>query len=62
MKCMGTLFERKACENLVGFFMYDSPMATVEHIWANIWCMNIWIGLLDFVAKLQECTSVAYSQ
>ena len=25
-----------ACENLVGFSMYDGPMETIEHIWVNI--------------------------
>ena len=43
MKCRENLFEGKgAFENLVGFFMYDGPMETVEHMRVNIWCMRDW--------------------
>ena len=44
MKCGEMPFgEEKACENPVGLSMYDGPMETVEHIWANIWSMLDWI-------------------
>ena len=40
------------CENLVGLFMYHSPMENVEYIWVNIWCMLDWI--VGFCHKTEE--------
>ena len=39
-----TVWGEGACANPVGLFMYESPMETVEYIWANIWCMLDWIS------------------
>ena len=40
------------CENLMGLFMYHSPMENVEYIWVNIWCMLDWI--VGFRHKTEE--------
>ena len=45
--------------NPVRLLMYDGHMETVEKICGSIGAH--WIGLLDFVTKLQKYTSLAYS-
>ena len=42
-----------ACENLVGFSMYDDPMETVEHMWVGMWCMLDWtVGFCHKTAEM----------